>query len=92
MKRFVAGLAGGLLLSGALAFAAGRPAHNVSPTRHPNLAEAQRLVDHAFASIEAAQRANEFDLGGHAKKAKELLEQANAELTQAAVTSNEEKK
>jgi hypothetical protein len=66
-----------------------KPVENVSPHRHPNLAAAQQLVDKAFQKITDAQQANEFDLGGHAAKAKELLDQANRELKQAAEVSNE---
>lgn len=79
-------------LTGALAYAtvvfAQRPPENVSPRRHPNIAAAQRLIDQAFNKITAAQDANEFDLGGHAAKAKELLDQANKELKLAAETTN----
>lgn len=46
----------------------------------PNLGVAQRLVSQAFDKLEAARQANEYDLGGHAEKAKALLEQAKAEL------------
>jgi hypothetical protein len=35
-----------------------------------------------------AQQANEFDLGGHAQKAKDLLVQAADELKEAAQTAN----
>jgi hypothetical protein len=65
------------------------PARNVSPVRHPNLASAQRLCQEAFEKIVAAQKVNEFDLKGHAQKAKELLEQASNELKEAAEASNE---
>jgi hypothetical protein len=51
---------------------------------HPNLAAAQKLAAQAYDKLEAAQKANEYDLGGHAAKAKELLKQANAEILQAA--------
>ena len=54
---------------------------------HPNLAAADRLCAQAYAKLEAAQVANEFDLGGHAKKAKDLIKQAQDEIklaTQAA--------
>jgi hypothetical protein len=51
---------------------------------HPNLAAAQKLALQAFDKLEAAQKANEYDLGGHAAKAKELLKQANAEIKLAA--------
>jgi hypothetical protein len=69
-------------------FAQKKPAQNVSPKRHPNLAAAQRLTAQAFEKITAAQQANEWDLAGHAAKAKELLDQANKELKQAAEVSN----
>jgi hypothetical protein len=74
-------LCGGVLL-------AQKPAQNVSPKRHPNLAAAQRLSEQAFQRITAAQQANEWDMNGHAAKAKELLEQANNELRQAATAAN----
>ncbi len=83
--RIVAALGGILIAATALAQ---RPAQNVSAKRHPNLNAAQRLVDQAFNKITAAQQANEFDLKGHAEKAKQLLDQANAELKQAADASN----
>jgi hypothetical protein len=60
----------------------------VNGRRHPNLAAAQRLTDQAYQRIVQAQQANEFDMNGHAAKAKELLQQANAELSQAAGAAN----
>jgi hypothetical protein len=76
----------------AFAFAAANltaaPANNVSHARHPNIAAAQHLTSQAYDKIVAAQKANEYDLGGHAQKAKDLLEQANRELKAAAETSN----
>jgi hypothetical protein len=65
-----------------------RPPQNVNPKRHPNLAAAQRLVEQAFNKISAAQDANEWDMSGHAAKAKQLLDQANAELKLAAEAAN----
>ena len=65
-----------------------RPPENVSPKRHPNLAAAQRFVEQAFTKISEAQRANEWDLGGHAEKAKKLLDEANEELKRAAEAAN----
>ena len=65
-------LAAALLLGG-IALAQ-KPPENVSPNRHPNLAAAQRACDHAIQKIDEAQQANEFDLSGHAAKAKQLLE------------------
>lgn len=66
-----------------------KPVKNVSSKKHPNLAAAQRLSAQAYDKVIAAQKANEWDLGGHAQKAKDLLEQVNQELKQAAETSNE---
>ena len=84
-------LAFALLCIGVL-FAQQPPGRNVSGRLHPNLAAAQRLSQQAYEKVVAAQQANEFDLGGHAQKAKELLEQANRELKGAAEASNERKK
>jgi len=64
------------------------PKGNVSPARHPNLAAAQRLSQQAYEKIVAAQQANEWDLQGHAQKAKELLDQVNNQLKLAAEASN----
>ena len=64
------------------------PAKNVNHHRHPNLAAAQHLTAQAYNRIVDAQKANEFDLGGHAKRAEELLDQANHELKEAAQTAN----
>lgn len=64
------------------------PDANVSGTKHPNIARAQILIEQAYASVVAAQRANEYDLDGHAEKAKTLLEQASSELKQAALAAN----
>ena len=65
-----------------------QPVRDVSAARHPNIAAAQRLCDQAFAKITAAQQANEFDMQGHAQKAKELLDQASRELKAAAMAAN----
>ena len=69
-----------------IAFAKG-PANNIGQ-RHPNLAAAQDLVGKAFDRIEAAQNANEFDLGGHATRAKEALKVAADEMKLAAEAAN----
>ena len=76
-----------LIVIGSFALAQG-PARNVSGARHPNLAAAQRLSQRAFEKIVEAQHANEWDMQGHAQKAKELLEQANNELKMAAQAAN----
>jgi F0F1-type ATP synthase membrane subunit b/b' len=76
-----------LLLVATAAFAA-PPVEDVSGKRHPNLAAAQRLSRDAWEKITAAQKANEWDMDGHAAKAKELLDQVNNELKMAAEAAN----
>jgi predicted lipoprotein len=73
------------------ALAVAQPKKNVSAARHPNLAAAQNLSRQAFEKCVEAQKANEFDLGGHAQKAKDLLDQVNKELKLAAETANKNK-
>jgi len=87
--RVLSAVFGSALLIGGLAFA--QPKQNVSAGRHPNLAAAQRLSLQAFEKITAAQQANEFDLAGHAAKAKTLLDQVNSELKLAAQQANKNK-
>ena len=76
------------LVAGITAFSGGK----VSQKRHPNLAAAQALIEKAVNKVSAAQSANEFDMEGHAAKAKALLDQAYAEIKLAAVTANINKK
>jgi hypothetical protein len=85
--RGLAVLIGLLLVIGGVAIAQ-RPKDNVSGARHPNLAAAQRLSRQAWQKVVAAQQANEWDLQGHAQKAKNLLDEVNNELKLAAETSN----
>jgi hypothetical protein len=89
--RVLATLLGGLLTVGAVALAQ-MPKKNVSAARHPNIAAAQRLSQQAYEKIIAAQQANEWDMQGHAQKAKELLDQVNNELRQAATAANKNAK
>jgi hypothetical protein len=69
-----------------------KPEQTISSTRHPNLAAAQSFCLQAWEKIDAAQRANEWDMQGHAQKAKDLLDQAARELTAAAQAANRNKK
>lgn len=85
--RIFAAVLGFFLLVGGVALAQ-RPKQNISGARHPNLAAAQRLSQQAWERIVAAQQANEWDMQGHAQKAKELLDQVNRELKLAAETAN----
>jgi hypothetical protein len=80
-------LAAAMFLIGAVALAQ-RPKENVSPGRRPNIAAAQRLSQQAWEKIVAAQEANEWDMNGHAQKAKNLLDEVNRELKQAAEAAN----
>ncbi|HYM27522.1 MAG TPA: hypothetical protein VET66_05200 [Steroidobacteraceae bacterium] len=86
LNRVLLGCAALVLTGAALA---APPVDNISARRHPNLAAAQRLTTQAWEKIGAAQGANEWDMGGHAQKAKELLDQANRELKAAAEAANE---
>ena len=55
---------------------------------HPNIIAARKAAQVAIEHMEKAQRANEFDMGGHAKKAIDLLNQAQEEMRIAAETDN----
>lgn len=72
-----------LLATAGNAFAQ-EPVQNIDPSRHGNLAAAQDLVRQAYDRLSVGQRENGNDLGGHAEKAKALLQQANAEIRLAA--------
>jgi hypothetical protein len=87
MKKAILAAVCMLGLTGTAVWAQGK----VSASRHPNLAAAQRMCGDAIAKITAAQQANEWDMGGHAKKAKDLLTEASEEIKQAALTANERK-
>jgi hypothetical protein len=56
--------------------------------RHPNLEAAQRLINQAYDRITAAQQANEWDMDGHAAKAKDLLDGAKEQIRLAAMAAN----
>ena len=95
MNKWISTLALGVVLAipaGAAFAQAAKPVQNVSAKKHPNLAAAQRLTDQAFQKLTASQQANEFDEGGHAAKAKDLLDQASKEMKQAAEADNAKKK
>jgi hypothetical protein len=81
MKKIILAVLFGILIGAGTAIYAA--------PKHPNLNAAHNLVLKALKRIDAAQQANEFDLGGHAQKAKDLLVQAEAELKQAKQAANE---
>ncbi len=80
LRTIMIGSAAALILAGCATMASER----VSSARHPNLAQAQTFIESAMSRITAAQQANEFDMGGHAARAKDLLGQAYVEIKLAA--------
>jgi hypothetical protein len=64
------------------------PVVDIDKGRHPNLAEAQRLVVQANHFVAEAQKDNRYDMKGHAEKARQLLAQVNMELKAAAEAAN----
>jgi septal ring factor EnvC (AmiA/AmiB activator) len=93
MKRLMTlVLASGICLLSAASFADPPPPQNVSSSTHGNLARAQQAIDEAYRALNEAQQANKSDLGGHITNAKTLLQQADAEIKQAAETANALKK
>jgi len=83
-------MATGALLCGGILFGAEASA-DVSP-RVTQTWPPHSDLDQAYQKITAAQVANEFDMNGHAAKAKELLEQADKELKEAAEAANKNAK
>ncbi|MGE5625528.1 MAG: hypothetical protein ACM3ZT_08280 [Bacillota bacterium] len=84
MKKIILAVVCGALL--------GAAAVSFAKVEHPNLRAAIEDIHHAQKSLEMAEKQNEFDLGGHAKKAQELLKQADSEIMQAVQVANEKKK
>jgi hypothetical protein len=68
------------------------PVEDIDKGKHPNLAEAQRLVVEANHRVAEAQKDNRYDMKGHAEKARQLLAQSNLELKAAAQAANASKK
>ena len=65
------------------------PTVNIDAKRHPNLAEAQRLLVEANHKITQAQTDNKRDMKGHAEKARQHILEADKELKAAAEAANE---
>ncbi len=87
-RRFFRNLVIGFMVVGTLSLGVAAFGQQVSKARHPNLAAAQEFIQRAINKVSAAQEANEFDMGGHAKKAKDLLDQAYVEIKLAAEAAN----
>jgi len=90
-KTLVGAVLAAALIGGGVAVAQ-KPVEDISGKKHPNLAAAQRLSLQASEKITAAQQANEWDMQGHAAKAKDLLDEANKELKLAAEAANKNHK
>jgi hypothetical protein len=73
-------LAACLVLAGA---AVSQRSH-IDPSLHPALAEAQQHILEAGRKIREAHERDKSDLGGHAEKAIQLLDQAAMEVNSAA--------
>jgi hypothetical protein len=83
MKKTVLALT--LVLASGLAYA--------GPLKgHGNLKEAHNKIKMAIAAMERAQKANHYDMEGHAAKAEALLRQAEQEIAQAGEAATENKK
>jgi hypothetical protein len=80
---FLASVLAGVLVCGG-AVLAQAPGMTIDANKHPNLAEAQHHIQQAYQKIDEAQHVNKEELGGHAEKAKDLLQQADRELKAAA--------
>ena len=56
---------------------------------HPNLVAAREFVRDAIAKVTAAQQANDYDMQGHAARAKRLMQQAVEEINLAEQAANQ---
>jgi hypothetical protein len=56
--------------------------------RHGNMRAAQQLIQQAWQKVDEAQKDNNYNLGGHAGRAKELLAQASEEIKLSAEAAN----
>jgi apolipoprotein N-acyltransferase len=56
--------------------------------RHGNMRAAQQLIQQAWLKVDEAQHDNNYNLGGHAGKAKELLAQASEQIRLSADAAN----
>lgn len=68
--------------------AAQEPVVDIDKRVHPNLAAAQQHIVEANRFIATAQKANRYDMKGHAEKARQLLMEADQELKAAAEAAN----
>ena len=76
-------ITGLLALCLALAGAVIAQRSNIDPSLHPSLAEAQQHILEATKKIHEAHERDKSDVGGHAEKAIQLLDQASMEVKSA---------
>ncbi len=89
MKRFLTAACAMALLGAAAASAQPVPPPEQDVGRHHgNIEAAQAYTRQAWDRLSQAQRDNRDDAGGHLRRAKELLDQASAEMKAAAVYLN----
>ena len=79
-----------IILTAAIALPAGAFAGGALKG-HPNLIAADKAINNAWDKIVAAQKANEFDMDGHAQKAKDALQTAVSEIKIAAEVATDKK-
>jgi hypothetical protein len=79
-KLFLGSVLAGVLVSSGVVLAE-FPGVFIDGGRHPNLADAQKHIQQTYQKIDEAEQTNEDNLGGHGQKAKDLLLEANRELT-----------
>jgi hypothetical protein len=56
--------------------------------KHGNMRAAQEYIQQAWRKVDEAQKDNNYNLGGHAGRAKELLAQASEEIKRSAEDAN----
>jgi hypothetical protein len=56
--------------------------------KHGNMRAAQEYIQQAWRKVDEAQKDNNYNLGGHAGRAKELLAQASEEIKLSAEDAN----
>lgn len=56
-------------------------------SRHPNIEAADANAQQAIERMQAAQRANVYDMGGHAGRAITLMQEARAEMQYSAAAA-----
>jgi hypothetical protein len=77
-----------VLALGAVIYAQQGPRVTVGE-RHGNMRAAQELIQQAWYKVDEAQKDNNYNLGGHAGRAKELLAQASEEIKMSAEAAND---